>query len=480
MMIPKPVHVAFFFLCLLPVFAIAAPASPKKNGEALEVNVGAGVTINLPGEASSVSIANPDVADVQVLTPSTLMIIGRGMGETSILAVGDGNTVLLQKRIRVRLDTEPVTSALEEVLPGHAIAVKPVPDGLMLTGTVDDPRSAADAERVAARFVPQGGNVINRLNVASSSQIQLRVRVAEVRRNVSRSFGINWENAFKFMGIAVGLSQGAVLTSAGAFGTNTTRPNVNNVPSNTLNFDFGNRELDLNGFIDALAQDGLITVLAEPNLTVMSGQTAYFLAGGEFPILVPQGNGTIGIEYREFGVRLSFTPTLVNAARINLKVRPEVSELSTEGQVVLQNVTVPGLRVRRAETTVEVASGQSFAIAGLLSNNQNQSVNSFPFLGELPVLGPLFRSTNFQNNQSELVIIVTPYIVRPADPQELASPTDDLVPPTEVERLIMRRQASSDPDARPVTGTPTGVYANPSTPSAPRQDFLADQGFVLE
>jgi pilus assembly protein CpaC len=198
--------------------------------------------------------------------------------------------------------------------------------------------------------------------------------------------------------------------------------------------------LDANVLIDALDREGLISILAEPNLTALSGETASFLAGGEFPILVPGSDGQVTIELKKFGVSLAFTPTLLDAGRISMRVRPEVSELSNEGAVTIPvaggTLTVPALTVRRAETTVELASGQSFAIAGLIRNNVAQSVQKFPGLGDIPILGALFRSSDFKRNESELVIIVTPYIVRPAPGNNLALPTDGFSPPSDADRVL--------------------------------------------
>ncbi len=221
------------------------------------------------------------------------------------------------------------------------------------------------------------------------------------------------------------------------------------------------KNYNVNGMIDALAQDGLITILAEPTLTAMSGETANFLAGGEFPVPIPQGNGTISIEFKKYGVSLEFTPTLISENRINLHVKPEVSELTQNGAIILNNITVPALTTRKAETTVELGSGESFAIAGLLDNNQAQTVNKFPILGDMPVIGALFRSDHFVSGQSELVVIITPYIVKPSSEQQLALPTDGFSPPSESERLLGLRYSSGDPNARTLSGTPIAKKINP-------------------
>ncbi|MEJ0061840.1 MAG: type II and III secretion system protein family protein [Alphaproteobacteria bacterium] len=456
-------------LAMLPSFPALADDLP------LRVEIDRGETIELPEPAKSVFIANPDIADIQILSPTTVMVFGKKMGETTLMAVGANNKTLDKRRVHVDMNVSAVSGALAALLPESRIRVTGMPDGIMLTGIVKDPGAAEDARRVAARFVSDKGEIINRLQVQASNQINLRVRVAEVARSVNRFFGINWATAFKASGFAFGLTNGAAIVNApDAFGLNTNRPGTPTA-ANTFNFGQEGPGHDINGFIDALASDGLITLLSEPNLTAMSGETASFLAGGEYPILVPQSNGQISIEYKNFGVKLSFTPTLINESRINIKVRPEVSELSSNGAVVLQNFSIPALKVRRAETTVELASGQSFAIAGMLSNNSNQNVDKFPFLGDTPVLGPLFRSTRFQRGETELVIIVTPYLVRPSG-EQLALPTDGLAPPDEAERILDQRTASADTGKKPASGAPTAILVQPVSHAAPS----GSGGFIVE
>lgn len=467
----------FHPLCaLLLLLTLALPVSRVMAEDAvLAVAIDRGETVSLPEVANSVFIANPEVADVQLLSPTTIMVFGKKMGETTLMAIGAGNKTLIKKTIRVGLNVGAVQQALSALLPDSKIRVVGVPDGIMLLGTVRDPGAADDARRVAARFVPKEGEIVNRLQILASNQINLRVRVAEVSRSLNRFFGINWNSAFKLSGFAFGMASGAALTNAGTFGLNSARPGTS-TPESTFNFGHQGRGMDINGFVDALASDGLITVLAEPNLTAMSGETAYFLAGGEYPILVPQSNGQVSIEYKDFGVKLSFTPTLINSARINIKVRPEVSELSSDGAVTLNNFKVPALKVRRAETTVELASGQSFAIAGMMSNNSDQNVDKFPFLGDVPILGDLFRSTRYKRGETELVIIVTPYLVRPSD-EQLALPTDGLAPPSETDRVLMQRATGGDPMKKPISGDATAVAIKPNVTSTLP---VANGGFIVE
>jgi pilus assembly protein CpaC len=259
---------------------------------------------------------------------------------------------------------------------------------------------------------------------------------------VIRQLGINWSN----------------LTNLGkyaAFGLATGNPlAITTVASSTAtlgyNFPTPGRTLDINAVIDAMAQDQLVHVLAEPNLTAMSGETASFLVGGEFPVPVAQQNNQITIEFKQYGVSLAFVPTVISGGRINMKVRPEVSALTTQGAVQLgvgnSTIQVPALTVRRAETTVELASGQSFAIAGLLQDNATMVGNALPGIGEVPVLGALFRSDSFQRNETELVIVITPYLVTGApDPRQLRLPTDGWKPPSDLERILLLRQSAREP-----------------------------------
>jgi pilus assembly protein CpaC len=276
--------------------------------------------------------------------------------------------------------------------------------------------------------------LVMNLGVAAPSQVHLRVRVAEVSRDVLKQFGINWDAVFSTGRFAFGLATGVnpVATAGGVL--------VRNNATDSLFGQIVSGNWDINGLIDALDNEGMIKILAEPNLTALSGKTATFLAGGEFPVLVPEGEDRIVIQFKEFGVSLAFTPTIVGRDRISLKVKPEVSQLSNTGAVEVQGFTVPALTTRRAETTVELGGGQSFAVAGLLQNNITHDIRKFPGLGDVPVLGTLFRSDSFRREETELVIIVTPYIVRPVSASMLAAPTDGLVPPSDTDRVLHGRE----------------------------------------
>ena len=457
--------VLFFivFMITLPAFA-DSKVTPIKS---LNISVDHGVNLTLSGAAASVFIANPEIADVQVMSPTSIMIFGKRAGETSFVATDSFGHTLEQRTVSVTQDLTNLRQDLDVAIPGNKIHAFSLPNGLVLTGEAKDAATVADAYKMAQRYIPPGGDIINRIKVSGSNQIQIRVRFAEVQRNLDNTLGFDWQNLASIGGFTLGLASGNPVAAAGTGAFNSIVPSQGlfprpsnttlNLPNDVLGAEHTGKRFNILGMIDALAQDGLITILAEPNLTAMSGETANFLAGGEFPIPIPQGNGTISIEFKNYGVSLEFTPTLIGENRISLHVKPEVSELTSTGSIILNNITVPAILTRRAETTVEVASGQSFAIAGLLDNQQAQTVNKFPELGDMPILGALFRSSQFQNGQTELVIIITPYIVTPNGNKQLALPTDGLSPPSESDRLLGLRYNSSNPNARPMSGDPVGV-----------------------
>ncbi len=449
-------------LVLLLALALGAPAfaSAAPRARLLAVNVDHGTTLTFSAPAASVFIANPDIADVQVMSPTSVLVFGKRVGETTFLASDASGTTLEQRTVSVTQDLSDLRRELEAAIPGNKIRAAALPNGIVLTGDAKDPASVADAYKLAQRYLGAGGDIINRIRVSGSNQIQIRVRFAEVARSVDSSLGFNWQNLGTVSGFAFGVATGVSGLTTGNSILNT-RPNNTalSLPNNVIGLSHAGGHFNVNALIDALAQDGLITILAEPNLTAMSGETANFLAGGEFPIPIPQGNGTISIQFKNYGISLAFTPTLIGDQRISLHVKPEVSELTSAGSIILNNISVPALTTRRAETTVEVASGQSFAIAGLIDNKQSQTVNKYPLLGDLPILGSLFRSDRFQNGQTELVIIITPYIVRPSG-EQLALPTDGFSPPSEADRLLDLRYSASNPSARPVSGSPTALPAD--------------------
>jgi pilus assembly protein CpaC len=442
----------------------AARAPVTRPRIQLRYEAGTGGVITLPAAAANVFVADPKIAEVRPASATTLFVFGVGPGRTTVAAVDSQGVAVAEYDILVRpaaFASSEAEAAIARVLPGTRIRVTPQSKGLLITGQVANAEDAARAISIARGFAPEGGNVEDQLSVTSPVQVTLRVRIAEMSRSVTRALGVNWQA----LG-SVGRFSLDFLTSSGlaALGS-----------SNTLRAGTP----DANALIDALARDNLARVLAEPNLTVLSGQSASFLAGGEFPIPIGQQNGAITIEFKKYGVNLAFQPTVMSDGRINLKVTPEVSQLTDQGSVRVSSVNglaivIPALTVRRAETMVELGSGQSFAIAGLLQDNVTQSDSGVPYIGEVPILGALFRSDDFRRNQTELVILVTPYVVRPvSDPAQLRLAGDNYSPPNDRERLLLMRQTGQVPVAPPAAAVPSSLIPAPGrAPGRP--------GFILQ
>jgi pilus assembly protein CpaC len=337
-----------------------------------------------------------------------------------------------------------INEILHQAIPDSDIRVQTVGQVAVINGTVGSPEDAAQAEMLVKAALNPGIDVskpeamltivpVSRLKVATPLQVTLKVKIAEVSRDLLKQIGVNLFSSDPTSGFKFGIGQGS---SAASSGPNSSPFLVNPLASGTTIGMAGKLfGLNLAGALDLAENDGVATILAEPNLTALSGETASFLAGGEFPIPVSQSLGAVTIEYKQYGVGLAFTPIVLEDGRISMRVRPEVSELSDAGSVTLNNFKVPALTTRRAETTVELGSGQSFMIAGLLRNTNSNSINKAPFLGDLPILGALFRSTKWQRQETELVIIVTPYLVRPVSGR-LAMPTNGFRAPTDVENQL--------------------------------------------
>jgi pilus assembly protein CpaC len=406
------------------------------------IEAGRGAMLRLRGSASTVFVADPDTADVQVRSPELIYVFGRRPGETTLYATDARNGVLANLTVTVTHNLSQLRQTIRTVAGAVPVEAQTVGDSILLTGPVASPSQAEQLFRMASRVAGGDQNVVNRLQVQGSNQVNLRVRIVEMQRELLRAVGLNWDAAFSQGNFVLGLFTGRSLI--GAAGTVLQSPILLRQPvlsesvQNAV-FQYRGGSISIDGLLDLLEREGVISILAEPNLTALSGETASFLAGGEFPIPVAQSSGTgnaITVEFKRFGVGLAFTPTVLESNRISMKVRPEVSQLSTEGAVTVQGITVSALSVRRAETTVELGAGQSFAIAGLLQNRNEQNFNRLPGLGELPVLGGLFRSSRFRRSETELVIIVTPFLVQPVSGPRLATPIDGLIQPNETERIV--------------------------------------------
>lgn len=462
--------------------ATAASAQPRAYASGsyrptsqVLLNVGEGQMINLPRSVASVWTSNPKAADVYVNNAHQINLFGKDIGEATIIATAADGSVVYGTKVRVNQNISDINEIVHSAIPESNIDVRTVGQVAVINGTVQSPEDAAQAEMLVKAALNPGVDVtkegaalnivpVSRLKVATPLQVLLKVRIAEVNRSALKSVGVNLASFMKgktLFSLGQG-NPGTINTVTGTTnpGTGTSPMSVqdvtfNNIAGGTTLGLFGHLfGLDLLSTVDLLQNDGFITTLAEPNLTALSGETASFLAGGEFPIPVSQSLGAVTIEYKQYGVGLAFTPVVLADGRISMRVRPEVSELSDAGSVKLNGFTVPALTTRRAETTVEMGSGQSFMIAGLLQNHASNSIDKAPFLGDLPILGALFRSTQYQRNETELVIIVTPYLVRPSS-RPLASPTKGYRMPTDAETVLEGQSFKG------VSGTTTRAVAGP-------------------
>ncbi|MBA3511039.1 type II and III secretion system protein family protein [Sphingomonas sp.] len=417
-----------------PVPALAQHSAAPS--ETLTLSQGTGTLVRLAGPMSDVFVANDTIADVQVRSANQLYVFGKGRGETTVYATGKDGRVVYAANVRVGNNISSVGEMLLLAMPEASIQATPMNNLVLLTGTVSSPTDVEEAQRLVQAYVGEGTQVVSRLRSATPLQVTLKVRIAEINRSLMKQIGVNLLGRAGDFDILQG--DGIFLPKVGETSdpaTDGTGSIIRGLIGTTLALRKNILGLDLISRLNLAETDGLVTTLAEPNLTALSGETASFLAGGEFPIPVSQSLGSVAIEYKQYGVGLAFTPIVLADGRISMRVRPEVSELSTEGSIKLNGFDVPALTTRRAETTVELGSGQSFMLAGLLRNANTNVIEKAPFLGDLPILGALFRSTSFRRSETELVIIVTPYLVRPVSGQ-LALPTEGYRAPSDVQQVL--------------------------------------------
>ncbi len=440
------------------------------------LSIGRGQLVSVAGAMADVFVANEAIADVQVKSQRQLYVFGKAAGETTVYASNAAGQVIWSANIRVGSNIESIDQMLNLAMPDAKITVSTVGSNtFLLTGTVGSPEDAAEAQRLVAAFVGgkdggKGANIITRLKMATPLQVNLQVRFAEVSRTLVREMGSNLLTRDTTGGFKFGFARGRSPGSIGPIDTSAL-PQLDasaqyGLPAGTLSLPFDPASgkfivggtsytfnantaaksavslaghlagLDILSALDLGERVGLVTSLSTPNLTALSGETADFLAGGEYPIPVSQGLGATSIEYKKFGVSLAYTPTVLANGRISLRVRPEVSELSSQGAVSLNGFQIPALTIRRAETTIELGSGQSFMIAGLLSNSSQNAIEKTPGVGDMPIIGSLFRSSDFRKGESELVIVVTPYLVNPVDANDIKLPTDGLENPNMLQQLL--------------------------------------------
>ena len=455
-------------LSLLP--QVAHAQSVQRPASDMVLSIGRGQLVTVPGRLADVFVADDKVADVQVKSASQIYVFGKSGGETTVYASNAAGQIVWSANVRVGSNIDSVDQMLRLAMPDANVTVSTMNNMVLLTGTIAAPEDAAEAQRLVQAYVGTTTNVVSRLRMATPLQVNLQVRIAEVSRSFVRDVGVNLATIDSSSGFQFGLGQ-AGRTFSTPFIPNTALPGA--APNGVLANGAGTSSiripdpanpgayitvpgtgvspigigstiagagrllgLNLLAALDLGETMGLVTTLSNPNLTALSGETADFLAGGEFPVPISQGLGSTSIEYRKYGVSLAYTPTVLANGRISLRVRPEVSELSSQGAVVLNGFSVPALTIRRAETTVELGSGQSFMIAGLMSNNSQNLLKKTPGAGDLPVIGALFRSTNFRKGETELVIVVTPYLVNPVNGNEIKLPTDGYQSPNMLQQLL--------------------------------------------
>lgn len=469
-----------------PAPLLAAPTASAPS-ERVTLSLGTGQMVRLTGPMSDLFVADDKIADVQVRSPTQIYIFGKGPGETTVYATNKAGQVVYSTNVRVGSNFTNVGQMLRIAMPDAEVLATPMNGAVLLTGTVAQPGDVEEAQALVQAFVGPQTQVLSRLRTATPMQVNLQVRIAEVSREFAKSIGFNLLSRDNSGGFLFGIGQG----SPGSISTVTTGNDPSGLPIGSTKYAFNYNGtgtslgfagrwlgMDLMATLDLAENDGFATTLANPNLTALSGETASFLAGGEVPIPISQALGTLSVEYKQYGVSLAFTPTVLGDGRISLRVRPEVSQLSTAGSVTLNDFNIPGFTTRRAETTVELGSGQAFMIAGLLSNNQNNVIDKAPFLGDLPILGMLFKSTKFQRRETELVIIVTPYLVKPVSANQVRLPTDGYKTPTDGEGFIGGQSFGGvSGEQRPVPTAAPPLTVQPGSPAASAAPVAAAPGF---
>ncbi|MDJ0628637.1 MAG: type II and III secretion system protein family protein [Rhodobacter sp.] len=429
----------------------------------LSVPMNRAVVVESDVPFAELSIANPAIADISTLSDRTIYVLGKAPGRTSLTLLGPDGRLITNVEVQVAPDIAEFKERLQQILPGERIEVRTANDGIVLSGVVSSTARLDRALDLAQRYAPD--RVSNLMSVGGTQQVMLKVRFAEVERSVSKS-----------------LSSSLAITGGTDFGidgeTGTWLDGANGigspieVPAGTegaiaLGFTAGSIEFAV--LLEALESKGVVRTLAEPNLTALSGQQASFLAGGEYPIPVVDNDGAVTIEYKPFGVELTFTPRVVDKDVINLQLNAAVSGLDSTVTFEQGGIAVNAFRRRETQTTVEMRDGESFAIAGLLEDDFQDLAGQVPWLGDIPVLGSLFRSASYERSQSELVIIITPHLVTPTRGEALALPTDRIKPPTEADLFLFGKTA--DGERRPRNGSAAEVA---------KQDFTGSYGYVMD
>jgi len=447
-------------------YRVAAPVATdgQMNARFLALGIGKSIVIDLPRDIKDVLVADPKIANAVVRSAQRAYIIGAAVGQTNIVFFDSAGQQIAAYDIAVTRDLNGVRAALKQAFPNAAIQIEGVGDGVILTGSVSSPIEAQQAGDLAARLAGGTDKVVNSIVVRGRDQVLLKVTVAEVARSIVKQLGINLSGNLSYGTTAVTFNNANPFTANGG-------PLVS---GNAITTSFGSAP-SVQASIQAMESAGVERTLAEPNLTAISGETATFISGGEFPI--PTGvtcqttaAGAVGqcapsIAFKKFGISLNFTPVVLTEGRISLRVMTEVSEVSTDNSINISGISVPSIKTRRAETTLEIPSGGSMAMAGLIQDQTKAAINGLPGLAQLPVLGALFRSRDFVNNQTELMVLVTPYIVRAVAQKDLSRPDDGFA-------------NASDPQSD-LMGSINRIYGVPGRVE-PAQNYRGTYGFITD
>ncbi len=469
---------------------IAAPQSR------ISVAVGRGKLITLPAPIEDIFIAEDKIADVQVRSPRQLYIFGKSGGQTSFYATSRSGKVVYSAEVSVGAEISSIDQMLGLAMPDARISVSTTNNFVLLTGTIADPDDAEEAENLVQAYVGNDTRVVSRLKTATPMQVNLKVRFAEVSRSLAKNINGNVLTRDNTGGFLFGVARGRNFGSITDFDTTgfptLDASNLFGLPAGSISLPFNTATgqfvtqggtafnfnqatgldtitaagrlfgLDIATALDVSERVGLATTLASPNLTTISGETATFLAGGRFPIPVSTGLGDVSVTYQDFGVSLSYTPTVLSNGRISIRVKPSVSEISSNGAVRINGFEIPAISTREAETTVELGSGESFMIAGLMQNTYNSAIDKTPGLADVPVLGNLFKSDGYRKNETELMIVVTPYLVKPVNDSDIVLPTDGFKQANDFERVIMNRHSSTGEGDRPKPSVAPPVNSGPA------------------
>lgn len=460
--------------------AAVAPAGPTEaqaqsraavpmgaGAQLINLPRGSSMAIDLPSDARDVIVPNPMVAEAMLHSPRRITIIGLQPGETDAVVLDTAGRTILSLRVRVDAGVSALQDTLSRVMPGSQVHAEAVNDSIILTGPVSSPGEADRAAQVARAFVSAPERVINMMTIAGSDQVMVKARVIEVQRTAIKQLGLDVNAVLNNVGDGLSFAQGATFGVSGS-----------QLGGGILNYlDQAGDGSQLDTSIRAFERAGLVRILAEPNLTSVNGENAEFLAGGEFPVPVGRsvdastGQVTIGIEFKPFGVRLAFRPIVLSEGRISLQLSTEVSELTTAGAFTLGGtaddaLVIPALNVRRASSTVELPSGGSMMIAGLLREDTRQNIDQLPGIGSLPVLGALFRSRDYLSGETELVIIIEAYIVSPTSPGRMQTPADGLIIASDAQTLLF--------------GQLNQQYRRPGDPAAADSGWSGPVGYVIE